>query len=106
MKLLRIISVGSDVTNKLLMRFFRISHVLEKKLEYSNIVRQLFTDFKKAYDLVRRDVLCNILMQFACMQIKMCLNGRNNEVRIGKHLSDSFLMQNGLKLRHCLSTLL
>jgi hypothetical protein len=31
--------------------------ILEKKLEYSEAVHQLFIDFKKAYDSVRREVL-------------------------------------------------
>jgi hypothetical protein len=42
--------------------------------------------------------------------IKMSLNERYSKVRIGKHLSDTFPIQNGLKqgdaLRHCFSTLL
>jgi hypothetical protein len=29
-----------------------------------NTVHQLFTDFKKAYDSVRREVLCNITIEF------------------------------------------
>ena len=33
-------------------------------LEYNEAVHQLFTDFKKAYDSVRREVLYNILMEF------------------------------------------
>jgi hypothetical protein len=36
--------------------------------------------------------------------IKMCLKETYSKVRIGKHLSDSFPIQNGLK--HCFSTLL
>jgi hypothetical protein len=35
--------------------------ILEKKWEYNETVHQLFIDFKKAYDSVRRDVLYNIL---------------------------------------------
>jgi hypothetical protein len=31
------------------------------------------------------------------MLIKMCLNETYSKVRIGKHLSDSFPIQNGLK---------
>jgi hypothetical protein len=31
--------------------------MLEKKWEYNGTVHQLFTDFKKAYDSVRREVL-------------------------------------------------
>jgi hypothetical protein len=61
-----------------------------------------FIDFKKAYDSVRREVLYNILIEFGVtMQlvrlIKLCWNEIYSKVRIGKHLSDSFPIQNGLK---------
>jgi hypothetical protein len=36
----------------------------------------------------------------------MCLNETYNEVRIGKHLSESFPIQNGLKQGDALSPLL
>jgi hypothetical protein len=47
--------------------------------EYNETVHQLFIDFKKAYDTVRRDVLCNILIEFGVPMklvrlIEMCLN--------------------------------
>jgi hypothetical protein len=38
--------------------------MLEKKWEYNEPVHQLFIDFKKAYDSVRWEVLCNILIEF------------------------------------------
>jgi hypothetical protein len=38
--------------------------------------------------------------------IKMCLNETNSKVRIGKHLSGSFPIQNGLKQGDDLSPLL
>jgi hypothetical protein len=36
----------------------------------------------------------------------MCLNETYSKVHIGKHLSDNFLIQNGLKQREALSPLL
>jgi hypothetical protein len=38
--------------------------------------------------------------------IKMCLNKTYSKVRIGKHFSDSFSIQNGLKQEDALSPLL
>jgi hypothetical protein len=38
--------------------------------------------------------------------ISMCSNGAYNRVRIGKHLSDNFPIQNGLKQGDALSPLL
>jgi hypothetical protein len=65
-------------------------------------LHQLFIDFKKAYDSVRREVLYNILIEFGVPMkldrlIKMCLNETYSNVRIGKHLSDSFPIQNCIK---------
>jgi hypothetical protein len=65
-------------------------------------LHQLFIDFKKAYDSVRREVLHNILTEFGIPRklvglIKMCLNKTYSRVRIGKNLSDKFTIDNGLK---------
>jgi hypothetical protein len=52
--------------------------------------------------------LYNILIEFGVPMklvtlIKMCLNETYSIVRIGKHLSDSFPIQNGLKQGDALS---
>jgi hypothetical protein len=65
-------------------------------------VHQLFIDFKKAYDSVRREVLYNILIEFGSPMklvrlVKMCLNETYSRVWVGKHLSDTFPIMNGLK---------
>jgi hypothetical protein len=75
------------------------------------MVHQLFIDFKKAYDSVRREVLYNILIEFGIpmklvRSIKMCLNETHSKVYIGKHFSDSFTVQDGLKQGDALSPLL
>jgi hypothetical protein len=38
-------------------QIFYIQQTLEKKWEYNGTVHQLFIDFKKAYDSVKREVL-------------------------------------------------
>ena len=43
---------------------FCIRQVIEKKWEYSESVHQLFIDFRKAYDSVRREILCNTRNEF------------------------------------------
>jgi hypothetical protein len=60
---------------------------------------------------VRREVLYNILIEFEVpiklvRLIKMCLNETYSNVCIGKHLSDSVSVQNGLKQGDALSALL
>jgi hypothetical protein len=76
--------------------------MLEKKWEYNEAVRQLFIDFEKAYESIRRQLLSNILIEFGIPMklgrlIKMCLNETYDRVRVGKHLSDTFPIKNGLK---------
>jgi hypothetical protein len=53
--------------------------ILKKKWEYNGTVHQLFIDFKKAYDSVRRVVFYSILIEMGISMklvrlIKMCLN--------------------------------
>jgi hypothetical protein len=43
---------------------FSICQIVEKKWEYKEAVHQLFIDFKKAYDSVRREVFYNILIEY------------------------------------------
>jgi hypothetical protein len=92
-------------------QIFCIRQILEKKWEYNGTVHQLFIDFRKAYDSVRRDVLHNVLIEFGIQrklvrQIKMCLNETYIKICIGKHLSGAFPIQNSLKQWDALSPLL
>ena len=71
--------------------------MLEKKWEYNEEVHQLLIDFKKAYDSVRREVLYKILIEFGIPRklvrlIKMSLTETCNRVRLGKNVSDRFLL--------------
>ena len=90
---------------------FCIRQILEKKWEYNEAIRHLFTDFKKAYESVKREVSYNILIEFGIPMklaglIKMCLSETYNRVRVGKNLSDMFPFRNGLKQGDALSPLL
>jgi hypothetical protein len=74
-------------------------------------VHQLFIDFKKAYDSVRREALYNILIEFGIPKklirlIKMCLTKTYSRVRVGKNLSEMFPIRSGLKQGDALSPLL
>jgi sorting nexin-29 len=56
---------------------FCIRQILEKKWEHNEAVYQLFIDFKKAYDSIRREALYNILIEFGIpkklVRIKKCV---------------------------------
>jgi hypothetical protein len=83
---------GFDVTDQ----------ILEKKWEYSDEEHQLFVNFMKAYYSIWREVLYNVLIEFWVLKklvrpVKMCLNETYSKFRIGKYLSGTFAIQNGLK---------
>jgi hypothetical protein len=72
-----------DPTSKLctaaILLHFLTKLTRSKKWEYNETVHQLFVDFKKAYDSVRRELLYNILIEFGVPMkqvrlIKMCLS--------------------------------
>jgi hypothetical protein len=74
-------------------------------------MHQLFIDFKKAYDSVKREVLYIILLEFGIPKklgrlIKMCLNETYSKVHIGELLSHTFPIQTGLKQGDALLPLL
>jgi hypothetical protein len=93
---LGIFDMDFDITDELLIRFFACIKYRRIKWEYIETVHQLFIDFKKAYDSVRREVLYNIFIEFGISMklvrlIKMCLNETYSKVCIHKHLSIVFL---------------
>jgi hypothetical protein len=92
---------------------FCIRQILEKQWEYNEAVHQLFINFKRAYDSVRREVLrvYNILIEFGIPRklvrlIKVCLSEKYSRVRVGKNLSDRLPIRKGLKQGDALSPLL
>ena len=68
-------------------------------------MHQLFIDFKKTDESVRKEVLYNINPKTLVRLIKMCQNENYSTVLVGKHLSDIFLIRNGLKGGDSLSPL-
>jgi sorting nexin-29 len=94
--------VGFDIIYQLPIRFFALIRSWREKWEYNETAYQLFIDFKRAYDSVRREVLYNIHTEFGVPMklvrvIKICLNETYSKVHVDKQLSDIFLIQNGMK---------
>ena len=99
-----------DATYQLLIVYSAYVRYLRKS-EYNEAVHQLFIDLKKAYDSDRREVLYNIVIEFGIRmklvgQMNIRLNETYSTVWVGKHLSDIFLIKNGLKQGDALSPLL
>jgi len=74
-------------------------------------VCQLFIDFKKTYDSIRREALYNILIEFGIpvklvRLIKIRLTEKCSRFRVGKNFSDMFPIKNSLKKGDGLSPLL
>jgi len=110
-KLSGIINVAFDETSRLLIIYSAFAKYLRKKWEYNEPVHQLFIDFKKAYDSVRREVLYKILFEFGIPRklvrlIKMSLTETYSRVQVGKNVSDRFPIRNGLKQGDALSKML
>ena len=91
------ISTQSSATNHIIC----ICQIIEEKWEYNEAVHYLYVDFKK-YDLFRREVLYNIVIEFGIPMklvrlIRMCLNETYKTVRLGKHFSDMLPIRYELK---------
>jgi len=76
-----------------------------------NTIKKLFIDFKKAYDSVRREVLCKIVIEYGIPRklvrlIKKSLTETYSRVRVGKNMSDRFPIRNGLKQGDALTQML
>ena len=74
-------------------------------------MHQLFIDFKKACDSVRREVLYNILIEVGISMklvrpIRLCLNETYSRVRVSKYLTDTFPIMISSKKGDALSPLL
>jgi hypothetical protein len=79
-----------------------IAQMLDKRWECSETVYRLFIEFKKTYNLVRRELLFSILVDFGVTMklfrlIGVCLNKSYGNICIGTYLCDNFPIQNDLK---------
>jgi hypothetical protein len=83
-------------------QIFCIHEILERNLEYIETVHQVFINFKKTCDSARKEIVYNIFIEFGVPMklvrlIKMCINETCSNVHVGRHLSDTFPIQNVLK---------
>jgi hypothetical protein len=73
-----------------------------KSWECNGTLQQLITDLQEACNIVREEVLYNILFEFSIQMklvrlIKMCLSKNYGNVCRGKHLFHAFYIKNDLK---------
>jgi hypothetical protein len=90
--------VSFDITDQLLIRF---AALVRYWWEYNETVHLIFIGFRRAYDSVGRKVSYYILIEFEVTMklvrmIKMCFDKTYSKVRMDKHLSYSFHIQNCL----------
>jgi hypothetical protein len=82
-------------------QIFYNHQILEKKLEYNGTVHQLFIDFKKPMTQLRKKFFTTFceydIPKKLVRLIKMCLNETYSKVHVGKFLSRTFAIHNGLK---------
>jgi hypothetical protein len=103
--------VDADSIGCLLVIYFAFIKYWEKKWEYNDSANQLFLEFKKAYDSLRREVLYNIIIEVGFPKklvrlVKLCLSKTYRRVRVGKNISDIFPIMNGLKQGDALTPLI
>jgi len=101
-KLLEIISVNFDATGQILIIYSAFVKYLRKKIGTQVSSASAIYTLKQASDSIGRKFLYNFLIEFGIPMklvrlIKTCLNETYNRVRLSKHLSDIFLIMNGLK---------
>jgi len=88
-----------------------IAQIIEKKYEYRQNIRQMFVDFRKAYDSIHRNSLYNIMEEFGFPNklinlTKMAMEGVKYQVRVDNTISEVFGVETGLKQGDALSQLL
>jgi hypothetical protein len=106
MKLLEIINVSFNITDQLLIIFLHLSDTREKKMELTGTVHQLFINFEKAYKLVRKEVLYNILIEFG-VPMKLVLSMAIRSLKcvaqlkyFGMTVTNQDLIMEEIKRRH------
>jgi hypothetical protein len=87
-KMLGIISAGFEVTDQLLIRFLAF-------VRYWTAIQRLQESFSKKESFVQYSHTVQGIHKIRL--IKMCLHETYSKLCIGKHLSDTFPIQNGLK---------
>jgi hypothetical protein len=85
--------VDFNIRDQLLIRYSAFIRYW-RKWKYNGAVHQLFIDFEKAYNSVRREISYNIVIKFATSMklvrlITMCLNETYSKVYIDKNLLDT-----------------
>ena len=75
---------------------------MEKACEHNIEICQIFVDFQKAYDSIRRDKLYAIMAHFGIPNklirlTKATMEDSTNHVKIGTIMTDGFQVGNGLK---------
>jgi len=82
--------VDFNITDQLLIKYSALV-IYWRKNEYNGTVHQVFVDFEKTYDSVKREVLCNIPTQLVIPMklvtpLKTFLSESYNKVHTGENV--------------------
>ena len=83
-------------------QIFTVKNLLEKAWEHNVEIHQIFVDFQKAYDSIRRDKLYAIMEHFGIPNklirlTKATMEDSTYHIKIGTLMTDGFKVGNGLK---------
>ncbi len=82
-------------------QMFTVRQMMEKMWEHGQVMHQLFEDFKKAYDFIKKSKMYQILVLLGVPKklvglIRVCLNGSRGRVRVGRNASEPFEIHDGV----------
>lgn len=92
-------------------QIFTVRQILEKHWEFDKDLHQLFIDFQQAYDSVIRDHVWTAMAECGIPKkiikiTKVCVEGSRCCVKIGNKMSETFMVDSGLRQGDSLSPIL
>jgi hypothetical protein len=109
--ILREYQCGFHKGHSIMDHIFKIQQVLEKCSEQNKNIHQLYIDFQQAFDSINIQFTYEAMAEFRILSklislTKITLAKTNNKVKTQNKLSDSFMINTGMRQEDFLSTIL